>query len=187
MNPIGTLDKPVNNDVLYEVVNGQRLELPPMGAFETDIASILLFYLWQFAKKHGLGKAVGEMLFLLDRIKDLQRRPDVAFVSYKRWPKGRRVPRTNAWEVVPNLAVEVVSASNTADEILTKIREYFEVGVELVWVIYPTEEMVYVYQSPTQIHILKRTQELEGGTILPGFRLPLADLFEEEATDQEGA
>jgi|SRR6516164_7083552 len=185
MNPIATLDKPVDNDALYEVVNGKRLELPPMGAFETDIASDLLVYLRQFAKKQGLGKAVAEMLFLLDGLKDLQRRPDVAFVSYKRWPKGKRVPRTNAWEVVPSLAVEVVSTSNTAEEILAKIREYFQVGVELVWVVYPTEEQVYVYDSPTQLRILKKDQELDGGNVLPGFNLPIAALFDEEASEQE--
>ena len=94
------------------------------------------------------------------------------------------MPRTDAWEVVPNLAVEVVSASNSAEEILGKIREYFQVGVELVWVVYPTEEQIYVYESPTQLRILKKDQELAGGNVLPGFCLPIAVLFDEEAAEK---
>lgn len=78
---------PLDNDALYEVVNGQRVELPPMGAYETLIASALLCYLHPFCHKRKLGRAVNEMLFDLARIGQ-QRRPDVAFVSYKRSPDG---------------------------------------------------------------------------------------------------
>jgi Uma2 family endonuclease len=140
-------------DFLYEVVNGQITELPPMGAFEVNINSDLLSYLRQFAKKYKLGRAVAELLFLLDRDKNLQRRPDIAVVTYRRWPRNQKVPQTNAWDVVPDLAVEVVSPSNTANEIMAKIREYFQAGVRCVWVIYPVEELVYVYQSPVQNRI----------------------------------
>jgi Uma2 family endonuclease len=140
-----------------------------------------LFYLRQFAKKHNLGRAVAEMLFLLDKDKNLQRRPDVAVVTYQRWPRERKVPRTNAWDVVPELAVEIVSATNTAEEILTKIRDYFKSGVHRVWVVYPLEELVYVYRSPLDPRVLAKTGELDGEDILPGFRLPVAALFEDEA------
>src|SRR5438445_8921650 len=107
-------------DALYEVVDGQIMELKPMSAFEVDIASDLLFYLRQFAKKYKLGRAVEEMLFLLDRAKDLQRRPDVAVVTYKRWARDQKVPRTTAWDVLPELSVEVLSASSTPDELSVK-------------------------------------------------------------------
>ena len=183
MKPV-TLLKPVDNDSLYEVINGQRVELR-RTAFESVLASEVFCYLSQFPRLRELGRVFVEMLFLIDGFRDLQLRPNVAFVSYKRWPKGKRVPRTNAWEVVPNLAVEVVSTSNTAEEILAKIREYFQVGVELVWVVYPTEEQVYVYDSPTQLRILKNDQEMDGGNVLPGFNLPIAALFDEEASEQE--
>jgi Uma2 family endonuclease len=172
-----------NTDPLYEVINGQVMELPPMGAFEVDVASDLVFYLRQFAKKYKLGRAVAEMLFLLDRGKDLQRRPDVAVVTYQRWPRNRKVPRTNAWDVVPELAVEVVSASNTANEIMAKIREYFAAGVQRVWVIYPTEEQVYVYRSPIEPRVLTRDMDLDGEDILPGFRLRVSALFEDDGQE----
>lgn len=171
---------PENDAGLYEVVNGRRVELL-VGAFEIDIASELLGHLRPFARAKGLGRAVTEMLFLLASVAT-KRRPDVAFVSYARWPRERRVPRGEAWEVVPELAVEVVSATNTAEEILAKIREYFQAGVKRVWVIYPTEEQVYSYDSSTHNRILTRKDDLDGEDILPGFRLPIAVLFEGEGT-----
>ena len=74
-------------------------------------------------------------------------------------PYNRRPPRgDNAWKVIPNLAIEVVSRSNTADEIVGKIHEYFQSGVELVWVVYPEHGEIYVYESPTKVHVLARNE-----------------------------
>src|SRR5262249_22456182 len=122
------------------------------------------------------------IMFLL-AVVGTKRRPNVAYVSYERWPRERQVPHGEAWEVVPNLAVEVVSPSNSAVEVLAKIREYFQAGVQRVWGIYPTEELVYVYDSPTHNRILARDGQLDGEDVLPGFRLPVAALFEEEGTE----
>jgi Uma2 family endonuclease len=160
------------------------MEQPPMSAYATWIASLLVGYLKVFAENHQLGRAVAEMLFDFGMANLPNRRPDVAFVSFQRWPKNRRVPRTAAWNVVPELAIEVISETNLAEQILGKIREYFQAGVQLVWVVYPVEEQVYVYESLTQIRVLTRTDELDGGTVLPGFRLPLGSLFEEEAASE---
>jgi Uma2 family endonuclease len=178
----------IDDDVLYEVVAGQRVELPPMSAFETVLATVLSAHLCDFAMAKGLGRVATETLFLLRALGEKEeRRPDVAFVSYRRWPRNRRVPRTKAWDVAPDLAVEVVSPTNTANQVLTKIREYFQGGVERVWVIYPELEEVYVYSSPTQPRVLSRADDLDGDTVLPGFRLPIATLFEDESTDQDPA
>ena len=127
--------------------------------------------------QHKLGLVVTETLFVLDAQRNLKRRPDVAFVSYPRWREDR-VPRTEAWDVVPDLAVEVISPTNLAEEIDDKITDYFTAGVRLVWVLYPASGRVYVYQSPERVTGLERTDELEGGDVLPGFRLPVAALFE---------
>jgi Uma2 family endonuclease len=108
-----------------------------------------------------------------------KRRPDVAFVSYERWPRQRRVPRAEAWDVVPNLAVEVVSPSDGGADIVDKVSEYFGVGVECVWVIFPSQEQVYVYESPSRVRILTRVDTLCGEPVLPHFRLPLTALFDE--------
>jgi Uma2 family endonuclease len=119
------------------------------------------------------------MLFRID--KDLQRRPDVAFVSAERWPIGRRIPDDAAWDVVPDLAIEVVSPTNTAAEVLARVREYFQAGVRRVWVVYPNERLIYTYQSPTSVRVLQAGDDLDGDPLLPGFRLPLTTLFEDQA------
>ncbi len=170
-----------NGDVLYEVVNGQVRELPPMGAFENSLSNYLNAILDTFAHGHQLGRAYVEMLFLLDAAANLQRRPDVAFVAYKRWPKGKRVPKTAAWHIVPDLAAEVISPSNTWNEIVEKIADYFRTGVQLVWVVSPATEQVYVYTAPNANRILNRSDTLDGGDVLPGFMLPLAQLFGDDA------
>lgn len=92
MSTLITTPMPLNGDTLYEVVNGQRRELLPTGAFETSLAKIILVLLNSYGMQHALGEAYMEMLFLLDAERDLQRRQDVAFVSYKHWPRRRKVP-----------------------------------------------------------------------------------------------
>jgi Uma2 family endonuclease len=174
----GTVLAP-SDDLFYEVVDGQVVELAPMGAYEIRIASVLTMYLETFARQHQLGRAVQEMLFDLTATVQRKRRPDVAFVSYDRWPRQRRVPRTEAWEVVPNLVVEVVSPTDRVDDLVDKVAEYFRAGVECVWVSLPSQEQVYVYESPTQVRILTRADELRGEPVLPHFRLPLTALFDE--------
>lgn len=170
-----------NSDVLYEVVNGQIRELPPMGAFEVGLAKIVLVALDTFGQSQRIGEAYGEMLFLLDPAAKLELRPDVAFVSYNRWPKGKRIPQAAAWAIVPDLAAEVISPSNTWNEILEKIADYFRTGVQLVWVVSPVTEQVYVYTALNANHILNREDTLDGGDLLPGFTLPLDQVFREES------
>ena len=180
LEPQPTVSAPVVEDGLFEIVEGRRVEMPPMSAYEVQIASFLLVNLGVFANTHQLGRVVGEMLFALEPDQKLQRRPDVAFVSYQNWARGRPVPRTNAWEVVPDLAVEVVSPTNFAEEVVTRVLEFFRAGTRQVWVVYPAPRQVYLYRSPTEVQVLTRSDELDAGPVLPGFRLPVATLFEDE-------
>ena len=176
-NPPETAQAPL--DSLYEVIDGRRVEKPPMAADSVWIASILVRELGTFARTHELGRVVCEMLFHLQANRP-HRRPDVAFVSYERWPRDRKLPRVDPWDVVPDLAIEVVSPTNSAAEVLARVGEYFHAGVQRVWVVYPSESFVYVYASPTEVQILQRGDELDGAPLLPGFRLPLTDLFEDQ-------
>jgi Uma2 family endonuclease len=169
----------------YEIVDGKRVELSPMGAYQSALASSLVLILGHFAKAQGLGRVVVETLFQLDREGKLQRKPDVAFVSYQRWAKNLRIPDTNAWDVIPELAIEVNSPSNTANEILRKIHDYFTAGVLCVWVVYPVTEQIYVYSSPENAAILSKKDYWDGGTILPGFRFAVAQLFDTLAEEAQ--
>jgi Uma2 family endonuclease len=170
----------IPDDMLYEVVNGKIVE-KVVGAYEVEIAALFIEYLAPHLRAHRLGKVVGEMIFRIDLAKDLQRRPDVAFISHDRWPFDRRAPKVAVWDMVPDLAIEVISPSNTADDVQEKIEEYFRAGVRQVWVVYPRQKIVYVYASPTRIEVLTLGQELDGGELVPGFRLPLTALFESDS------
>jgi Uma2 family endonuclease len=169
-----------DNESLYEIIDGQRVELPPMSAYATIVSSRLVKKLGAFADANNLAEVVGEVLFRLPLKQIRNRRPDVAVVTYQRWPKGRPIPiPDNAWDVVPDMAVEVISPHDLADEMMQRLVEYFEAGVRLVWVVYPQQRVVYVYESFNQAHIRTQADELEGGSVLPGLSLSLADLFPE--------
>jgi Uma2 family endonuclease len=182
--PSGQLTLPVPDDILYEVVDGLIVE-KNVGATEAVIVSILDQHVGMFTWTHRLGRVVPEMIFRINVPKDLQRRPDVAFISNARWPYNSRVPNVAVWDIVPDLAVEVVSPSNTAFEVQRKIHKYFDAGVSQVWIIYPPQREVYVYASTNRIEVLQLGQELDGGDLIPGFRLSLATLFEEDDAEPD--
>lgn len=167
----------VPEDALYEVVNGQRVEKPPMSILAIRLGFLIAYYLEVFLTTNKLGVAVTEAIFLLDATRNLQRRPDAAYVSYARWPASQLLPDTDPWRIVPNMATEVISPSNIAADVNDKIWEYLRAGVELVWVIYPRQQQIYVYESPDRVRLVLPNGELDGGSVLPGFRLPLATLF----------
>jgi Uma2 family endonuclease len=168
----------VQDESLYEIVDGQRVDVPPMSVYTTWLASRLHGRLWPYVEEHGLGTCVMEMLFILDAQRNLRRRPDVAFVSADRWPLDREIPTTGGWDIVPDLAVEVISPNDIFQDVLTKLREYFQYGVQLVWAVVPEAQQVYVYDSPSQVRILTVRDTLTGSMILPDFHLPLASLFQ---------
>ena len=172
------------DEPLYEIVGGQRVDLQPMSVYTAWLASRLHGQLWPYVEEHGFGTCVMEMLFILDAERNLRRRPDVAFVSADRWPLDREFPVTGDWDVVPDLAVEVISPNDIFKDVLAKLHEYFQYGVQLVWTVVPEAQQVYVYDSPTQVRILTVRDTLTGSKILPDFRLPLASLFQRSASTQ---
>jgi Uma2 family endonuclease len=161
----------------YEIIEGVHVEREPIGTFETVLASWLCHLMNGFAAGKKFGLAVNEVLSVLNAARNLQRRPNVAYVSYARWPTSV-VAREPAWNVVPDLAIKIVSPTNLAEDIDRKITDYFQSEVRLVWVFYPDTGRVYVYQSPTHVSILECTDTLDGGEVLPGFRQPIAQLYD---------
>jgi Uma2 family endonuclease len=90
------------------------------------------------------------------------------------------LPELGDWVVVPNLAIEVVSPNDGFNEVTLKKNEYFSLGVEQVWVVVPASNEVEIWEDPTQCRVLTISEELDGGTLLPGFRLALSTLFQRE-------
>jgi Uma2 family endonuclease len=106
----------------------------------------------------------------------LVRIPDVSFLAWKKFP-GRELPAEPIPQLVPDLAVEVLSEGNTALEMRRKLTEYFEVGVRLVWMIDPTTHTAEAYTSLKRKRSIPAQGTLQGGAVLPRFRLPLPQLF----------
>jgi Uma2 family endonuclease len=103
------------------------------------------------------GQVVVETLFRSPVAKDAsrKRRLDLAFVSSERWPIDRPASlREDAWDVVPDIAVEVVSPSDIAEDLLGKVKEYFHAGVRLVWVVYPSQRCIHIYDAWNRIRVV---------------------------------
>jgi Uma2 family endonuclease len=168
----------LDDEGFYEIIDGRRVELPPMSAYAARIAFEIAHRIAIFAEANDLGVAAVETLFHLALPVDRNRRPDAAFVSYERWAKGRpMVWRDNAWDVVPDLAVEVISPTDLAEELTDKLDEYFQAGVRLVWAIYPRARLLYVYESRTSVRVLTDADEADAAAVLKGFHFPVGSFL----------
>jgi Uma2 family endonuclease len=162
----------------FEVIHGRSFEGTPTGFLGSYVVSLLLLRLGSYVQQHQLGTAFVEVLFELSPEGPLQRRPDLAFVVRDRLIHlGQLSEDPPACHVVPNLAVELVSPTNSASDLLRKIEDYFAAEVELVWVIRRQQRCNHVYKLPTQVRILTEADELLGEPAVPGFRLRIAELF----------
>lgn len=159
---------------LYELVEGVLVE-KVTGYEESSLACDLIYYLKHFLSEHDLGNVAGAD-GALRLMPGMVRIPDVSFISWDRLPE-RRIPSKALPELTPDLAVEILSEGNTPGEMDRKMRDYFFAGTRLVWYIDPARRTVRVYTSPDQCVELTERQTLEGGAVLPGFALPLTQLF----------
>jgi Uma2 family endonuclease len=161
---------------LCELLDGVLVE-KTMGYYESYIAATLIRLVGNFVVEHDLGIVAGAdgMMRLAP---GLVRIPDVSFVAWGKLP-GRHLPRQPVPDLVPDLAVEVLSEGNTPREMARKLDEYFARGVRLVWLVNPETETVEVHTSRNQSIVLNRSAMLDGGVVLPGFALPIHTLFTE--------
>lgn len=159
-----------------ELVEGTLVE-KPVGLEESFLAGWLLTTINNFVLARNLGAVTGGA-GLMELPGGPVRGPDVAFTSWGRMANRRR-PADPIPELVPDLAVEVLSRSNTVGEMARKRDEYFRAGVRLVWEIDPRARTVRVYTAVDQFRDLTPADALDGGSVLPGFTLPLARLFAE--------
>jgi Uma2 family endonuclease len=170
------IDIQAKEDCLCELVEGVLVE-KVMGYTESLLAAWIGTLLNNFVLPRNLGLVTGADS-TLELMPDLVRIPDVAFTSWDRMP-GRRRPTQPVPRLVPDLAVEVLSQSNTPGEMSVKRDDYFTPGVRLVWEVDPSARTVTVYTSPTQSTTLQVGDDLDGGAVLPGFTVAVADLFAE--------
>jgi Uma2 family endonuclease len=159
---------------LCELIDGVLVE-KAVGFQESQLAILLAYFLVGFVREHDLGIVAGADGTL--RLKPGQVRiPDLCFISWDRLP-GRQLPRDPIPDLVPDLAVEVLSEGNTPGEMERKLADYFAAGVRLVWLIDPRARTVRIHTASDQSSLLDDRQTLDGGDVLPGFALPLGQLF----------
>ena len=165
----------------FEIVDGAIVETASMGKYAARVANRLNRAVDRYLDQHDLGEAGIELLFHIAQREDegRNRQPDWSFVSYERWPKERPTRyRGAAWEVVPDIAAEVVSPGDYADELIAKTREYLRGGVKLVWIVYPLVQEIHAYLPGTStIRVYSANEVLDAGEILPGFQATVAELF----------
>lgn len=168
-----------HEDRLFELIDGVLVE-KAMGLDEAELAVLIAHFLHSYLETHGRGHvydADAAMRILGRQI----RIPDVSFVSTERRGRGKLAPIP---ALVPNLAVEVLSATNTTKEMERKLHEYFEAGVELVWYVDPETKSARLFTSPTEVVTIDESGALDGGRVLPGLKIPLRELFARTAADE---
>ena len=162
--------------VLCELIDGVLVE-KAMGLKQSGLAGWILVLLTQFVRPRNLGIVTGAD-GTVELMAGLVRIPDVAYIAWDRIP-GDSWPEEPIPDLVPNLAVEVLSRSNTPGEMRLKREDYFSTGVELVWEVDVEARTVTVWTSETESTKLKGRATLDGGDVLPGLRLTLTRLFSE--------
>jgi len=162
--------------LLCELVDGVLVE-KTLGYRESVLAVAIATLLKNFVGHRNLGLVSGEAGMSL-LFPGLVRIPDVAFASWERVPGGK-MPSDPIPDLVPDLAIEVLSQGNTKREMARKCEEYFKAGVQLLWIVDPDARRVEVYTAPGSVRTLAEPESLDGGDVLPGFVLPLRDIFAE--------
>jgi Uma2 family endonuclease len=159
-----------------ELIDGTLVE-KALGAPESYVTWLLGGLLKQYLdrNKRGIGLNPDALLRISP---GLIRMPDLSFISWDKFPK-RKVPLKPIWDLYPDLAIEIISESNTAAEIKRELDEYFKSGVRLAWVIDPRKRTARVYTSARRSRLVREHQSLDGGDVLPGFTVKLADLFKD--------
>lgn len=158
------------------LVRGEVVETMPPGGVHGVIAIVLGGLLRAWAKAGGHGVVGAESGFILDRNPDLVRGPDISFVAIARVP-GTGIPEA-FWQQAPDLAVEIVSPSETAEEVREKVRDFLQAGTPLVWVVYPRTREVLVHRPGGAIQVLGEGDTLDDAVVLPGFACRVGELFE---------
>jgi Uma2 family endonuclease len=159
-----------------ELVRGEVIEMTPAGHHHGRITLNVTTPLDQHVRLHDLGTVyAAETGFQIASDPDTVRAADVAFVRRDRLAEG--ADTEGYWPGAPDLAVEVVSPSDRYAEVEAKVLEWLEAGTRMVVVVSPRKRTVTVYRSLSDIVVLTEEDELDGGSVVPGWRLPVREIF----------
>ncbi len=177
------LEAETRENRLCELVDGTLVE-KAMGFEESRVAGVLMYRISAYLDQNDLGICVGAD-GMMRIAPGLVRIPDLSFITWEKLP-GRESPREPIPDLVPDLAVEVLSEGNTKPEMARKVREYFDAGVLLVWLIDPRKRTARVFSTIEKSSLVRAHQMLDGGAVLPGFVLLLSDLLDHGRRPRQG-
>lgn len=163
-------------DKRSELVRGEMIIMDPAGFEHGEIAGNIFALLHNYVRKHQLGKVfAAETGFVLTHDPDTVRAPDAAYVSKARLELQAR--RRGFFDGAPDLAVEVASPSENAEDIQAKVIEYLEAGTHLVLYLYPRNRTITVYRSLDDIHVLTIDDVVDASDVIPDFRVDVREIF----------
>jgi Uma2 family endonuclease len=165
-------------DVGFELVGGKLVERQ-MGWESSEVAARIIAALLWFLKNNKLGRIGGPDAGFYLPNGDV-RKPDVSFIRIERLP-DQKAPKGFS-DIAPDLVVEVISPRDTVDETDEKIGQYLEVGIPLIWVVYPVTKTVQIYRQPSspqgEMSRLTSSDTITGEEVIPGFSCKVSEFFE---------
>jgi Uma2 family endonuclease len=162
-----------DDDHRYALIRGELYRMPPPMSRHGRIVSRFNWHLYGRVREYGLGEVYDQSGFILEREPDTLLGPDLSFVRAAHEPADP----DGYPELAPNLVLEVASPSQTGPSISETVAIYREAGVRLIWVVDPARRMVRVFRLDGTELLLTADDEIDGEDVLPGFRLPVAELF----------
>jgi Uma2 family endonuclease len=164
-------------DGKVELVRGELRVTPPPGAPHGMAGANLLWLLMSHVRQRTLGSVFGDSFgYVLTQLPQTVRVPDLSFVRADRMPPDGIRP--GLFQFAPDLAVEVLSPSESASELEEKLADYATAGVPLVWVVDPAHRTVRIMSAKHPVRWLQETDTLDGEDVVPGFTCRVAEIFE---------
>jgi Uma2 family endonuclease len=161
---------------LHELVKGELVTMPPGGFEHGDVGTNILVRMHNHVGANKLGKVVGpDTGFILEHDPDTVRAADVAFVGNAKLQQFGRPKKY--FPTAPDAAVEVISPSDVYVEVDEKVEQWLQAGTQIVWVVNPRRKTVAVHVPGQNPVILKEADVLTGDPVLPGFSMPVTDIF----------
>jgi Uma2 family endonuclease len=160
----------------HELIRGELITMPTTNDEHSELTFTLSGLLWNYQRDHPeIRWFAGDPGFMLARDPDNLLGPDLAAVLTDRLPPD--FPRRTFFDIVPDLVIEIVSPSERVGQISAKVDAYLNAGVRLIWLINPMRRNVTIHSPDQHTRILEGPDVLDGGEVLPEFRLPLSELF----------